>query len=199
MKINPSIALAVASAAMIAVSNGAVPISTISFAPAGAVSPNNGLVTTATQFTVVDLYTNPIGATGFFVGGTPVASQSLGTLFFDLTAPGPYFTITDAEFGTFVATTLVSSGGGAGFRNLVFSGSFAPGTQGGPALVNNPVYGEFFMTFTNNPSGDPNGVKTMSGSLAIQDINPIPEPGSALATAGLLAGGMFLRRRKQQA
>lgn len=200
MKINPSIAFAVASAALIAVSNGAiVSLGDFEFSKSGAgsITANTTSIATAVTYSIPQVTSGSVD--GFFTG---MAAQSFGPISFTVsslpfTTPytlGSSFSFGGSVTGIFTATKVSYDNYNVNTktRAIVFTGSYAAGTHGGPPSA---IDGELVLNLWQSGVG-----QTISGSGVFSaGFTPIPEPGSALATAGLLAGGMFLRRRKQQA
>ena len=204
MKINPSIALAVASAAMIAVSNGATTIGDLSLSTSGLPGVltlrSNGNPTvslTGANSFVLPSWTLS-SASGLF-GAPGTFTPSFTAVSVNYSGPSPVFVLSDPSFGLFTATSVSVSAAGNS-QTLTFSGNYSQGTYTGgtPATTSFPSVVAEMIISLNQAGGSGNNIGVV-GTFAVTDINPIPEPGSALATAGLLVGGMFLRRRKQQA
>jgi hypothetical protein len=126
--------------------------------------------------------------------------------------------------GSALATFLLSPAGSVASKSIyTFTGSFAAqkNTSYWVVLSNaNSAQQESFEWYSNDAFTSPTGLndsgiaylgtKDSNGgvswndtlpSLAIQvtgtAITAVPEPGSALGTVGLVAGGLFLRRRKK--
>ena len=97
-----------------------------------------------------------------------------------------------SQLGDFSWLNEETTGGG---RVTVASTTGQPGDQFGMALLGSNLSASGYGFYS---SGTTEGVGWSIAKLTATSasVSAIPEPGSALALAGLLGGGMFLRRRK---
>lgn len=152
----------------------------------------------ATTFDLVDPTTG-LGSGDFFplgLSGLPLTSVTL-TL--------PYvagsFTLSNTEWGTFIADSLMEIPSGPGIRSFYLLGDFTPGTSTDwPAGAS---VGEASLTMSFTQTGGPGSVVSWSATLASPPAPPpagVPEPGSlALAISAIAALGVVrvLRSRAE--
>jgi hypothetical protein len=168
--------------------------------------------------------TGSIPFAGFVVGvngGTPLAdTTTIGALFYltngfglgdyspipvgttynqsgvlDFSAPSGW-TLSNANYGTFTAASILLSTQNASFINFFVDGTYTPG----PTLLGlNPTLTSSSASLTFTVTRSDNGALSAGATLDSPTQVPTPEPTSMVLLGGALLGIGFMRRRAHKA
>ncbi len=160
------------------------------------VTTDTGNITTATTFTMTPL----IGGGGsnqfalvppFVVPGSVTLNVPLATMSFS-----------QSTWGSFAATSVVSSSFSPGVRNIILLGTYTPTVGSIPYLNGIQTAGPASITLAFTQNGGPNSFVTMSATLSSPpNFATVPEPAS-MTLLGMgaigMAFGAYRRRRSQK-
>lgn len=198
--------LAVVVAAILTQATGvqAGPVGTQGFADIGSPSANTANITTATTFTIGDLFTST-AQTGIFDG---LSHQDVGSVTFNIgMGYNGSFSFASSVLGDFtsqaieVVSSSTSAGGSSSSVSIDIVGNWLPGSYGG--LSKSTVYTAVFAVSFNQA---PSGTGTISDSATFSVNAPIfaaavPEPASIVLGLTSIVGcgvGFGLRRRSRR-